>query len=249
MKCVRRMSETPHLDVETELRSKGYELIAGVDEVGRGALAGPVVAAAVILPLAPSRTWFALVRDSKQLSARQRDSLSDLINGEAVAIGLGIVSNEIIDSVNILQATRLAMIQAVEQLPIRPDFLLIDRLGLSQCPIPQRGITGGDRCCLSIACASIVAKTARDRLMEQMDRDYPGYGFARHKGYGTAMHLASLGELGPSPVHRKYFAPVMNVVKGRAHRAPPEATPGFLPGWQPEGKAQQADSTNDRCPH
>ncbi|MFO7712763.1 MAG: ribonuclease HII [Dehalococcoidia bacterium] len=243
------MSQAPHLDLETELRSKGYELIAGVDEVGRGALAGPVLAAAVIVPIAPGRPWYALVRDSKQLSARQRDSLSDLINGEAVAIGLGIVSNEVIDSVNILQATRLAMIQAVEQLPRRPDFLLIDRLGLSQCPIPQKGITGGDRCCLSIACASIVAKTARDRLMEQMDVDYPGYGFARHKGYGTAMHLASLRELGPSPVHRKYFAPVMRVLKGRSHRAPSYVGPGFLPGCQPEGKAQQAGFINDRCPH
>jgi len=242
------MSQAPHLSLETELRSQGYELIAGVDEVGRGALAGPVVAAAVIVPLAPGRPWFALVRDSKQLSARQRDYLSDLINSEAVAIGLGIVSNEVIDSVNILQATRLAMIQAVEQLPRRPNFLLIDRLGLSQCPIPQRGITGGDRCCLSIACASIVAKTARDRLMEQMDQDYPGYGFARHKGYGTAMHLASLRELGPSPVHRKYFAPVVDAVKGRAHPAPPFVSPAFLPGCQPERERNRVTSPTTDTP-
>ncbi len=210
------MLQAPNLALEAELRSKGYELVAGVDEVGRGALAGPVVAAAVILPAPVGQPWFGLVRDSKLLSARRRESLFDVINEEALAIGVGIISNQVIDSVNILQATRLAMMSAVDHLPKRPDFLLIDRLGLSQCPIPHRGITGGDRCCLSIACASIVAKVTRDRLMLKMDSDYPGYGFAQHKGYGTSVHLASLLSLGPSPVHRKYFAPVRDVIGQRA---------------------------------
>lgn len=242
------MSQKPHVDLETELRSAGYELIAGVDEVGRGALAGPVVAAAVILPLPAVHRWFGMVRDSKQLRVRQRESLFDLIKRESVAVGLGIIANEIIDSVNILQATRLAMIQAVDQLPRRPSFLLIDRLGLSQCPIPQRGITGGDRCCLSIACASIIAKVTRDRLMEQMDRDYPGYGFAQHKGYATAIHLASLRQLGPSPIHRTYFAPVREAVTGRIHRSSLSVQPTSLLAYQPEEEGRPGYLTQNTYP-
>jgi ribonuclease HII len=206
------MSQLPNLDHEIELRSQGYELIAGIDEVGRGALAGPVVASAVILPHAASLPWFTLVRDSKELDSRKRESLFDLINGEAVAVGIGIVPPQVIDSINILKATRLAMMQAVEKLARQPDFLLIDRLGLSQCPIPQRGITRGDKSCLSIACASIIAKVTRDRMMEEFDIKYPGYGFARHKGYGTGGHMSCLRKLGPSPIHRLYFAPVRNIM-------------------------------------
>jgi len=239
------MSQAPHLDLETELRSQGYQLIAGVDEVGRGALAGPVVASAVILPLPTIHQRFGLVRDSKQLSASQRESLFDLINSSAVAVGLGIISNEVIDSVNILQATRMAMMQAVEKLRRRPSFILIDRLGLSQCPIPQMGITGGDRACLSIACASIVAKITRDRMMEEMDRTYPGYGFARHKGYGTASHLSSLRELGPSPVHRKYFAPVREILKGRIRCPSSYVQPAPSLAFQPEDERPQGELTND----
>ena len=129
-----------------------------------------------------------------------------------MAVGIGIVPPQVIDSMNILQATRLAMMQAVEKLSKRPSFLLIDRLGLSQCPIPQRGITRGDKSCLSIACASIVAKVTRDRIMAELDITYPGYGFAQHKGYGTGMHLSCLRKLGPSPIHRLYFAPVRKIV-------------------------------------
>jgi len=206
------MSQLPNLDYENELESQGYELIAGIDEVGRGALAGPVVASAVILPQSANLPWFGLVRDSKELNSSKRESLFDLINREAVAVGIGIVPPQVIDSINILKATRLAMMQAVEKLLKQPNFLLIDRITLSQCPIPQRGITRGDKSCLSIACASIIAKVTRDHIMEEFDQIYPGYGFAQHKGYGTQKHVACLHKLGPSPIHRLYFAPVRNAI-------------------------------------
>jgi len=206
------MSRFPNLDEEDKLKSQGYELIAGIDEVGRGALAGPVVASAVILPHPANLSWFGLVRDSKELNFRKRESLFDLITKEAIAVGIGIVPPQVIDSVNILKATKLAMIQAVEKLPKQPNFILIDRVTLSQCPIPQRGITRGDKTCLSIACASIVAKVTRDHMMEEFDRIYPGYGFAQHKGYGTGGHVSCLQKLGPSPIHRLYFAPVRNAI-------------------------------------
>jgi len=211
----RALSQFPNLDEEDKLKSQGYELIAGIDEVGRGALAGPVVAGAVILPHLANLPWFGLVRDSKELTSRKRESLFDLINKEAIAVGTGIVPSQVIDSVNILRATRLAMMQAVEKLPKQPNFLLIDRVTLSQCPLPQRGITRGDKSCLSIACASIIAKVTRDRMMEEFDQTYPGYGFAEHKGYGTGRHLSGLRKLGPSPIHRLYFAPVRNVIISR----------------------------------
>jgi ribonuclease HII len=211
----RTICQFPNLDEEDKLTAEGYELIAGIDEVGRGALAGPVVAGAVILPYPTKLPWFGLVRDSKELDHRKRESLFELINKEAIAVGIGSVPPQVIDSVNILKATRLAMVQAVEKLPVQPGFLLIDRLGLSQCPIPQRGITRGDKISLSIACASIMAKVIRDRMMEEFDQTYPGYGFARHKGYGTGNHLACLQKLGPSPIHRLYFAPVRNIIMSR----------------------------------
>ena len=210
------MSQLPNLDEEDKLKSQGYELIAGIDEVGRGALAGPVVAGAVILPNPANLPWLELVRDSKELNSRKRDSLFDLINKEAVAVGIGIIPPQTIDSINILKATKLAMMQAVEKLTRQPSFLLIDRITLSQCPIPQRGITRGDKLCLSIACASIIAKVTRDRMMEEFDQTYPGYGFARHKGYGTGNHLSCLQKLGPSPIHRLYFAPVRNVIASQS---------------------------------
>ena len=208
----RALSQFPNLDEEDKLKSQGYELIAGIDEVGRGALAGPVVAGAVILPHPANLSWFGLVRDSKELNYRKRESLFDLISKEAIAVGIGIVPPQVIDSINILKATRLAMMEAVEKLSKQPNFLLIDRLSLSQCPIPQMGITRGDKSCLSIACASIIAKVTRDRMMEEFDIMYPGYGFAQHKGYGTRKHIFCLQKLGPSPIHRLYFAPVRNIV-------------------------------------
>jgi ribonuclease HII len=208
----RALSRFPNLDEEDKLKSQGYELIAGIDEVGRGALAGPVVAGAVILPHPANLPWLGLVRDSKELTCKKRESLFDVINKEAIAVGIGIVPPQVIDSINILKATKLAMVEAVEKLPRQPNFLLIDRVTLSQCPIPQRGITRGDKSCLSIACASIIAKVTRDRIMEELDIMYPGYGFAEHKGYGTRKHISCLQKLGPSPIHRLYFAPVRNII-------------------------------------
>ncbi|MCD6390542.1 MAG: ribonuclease HII [Dehalococcoidia bacterium] len=210
------MLQRPNLDHENKLKSQGYMLIAGIDEAGRGALAGPVVASAVILPHPANLPWFELVRDSKELNSRKRESLFDLINKEAVAVGIGIVTPQVIDSINIFKATKLAMMQAVENLSEQPNFLLIDRLSLSQCPIPQEGITRGDKTCLSIACASIMAKVTRDRMMEEFDQIYPGYGFAQHKGYGTMKHISCLQKLGPSPIHRRYFAPVRNIIMGQS---------------------------------
>jgi ribonuclease HII len=206
----------PNLGHENELKSQGYELIAGIDEVGRGALAGPVVASAVILPQQANLPWLGLARDSKELDSKKRESLFDLISKEAMAVGIGIVPSQVIDSINILKATKLAMMQAVEKLPEQPSFLLIDRVTLSQCPIPQRGITRGDKLCLSIACASIIAKVTRDRMMVKFDQIYPGYGFAQHKGYGTREHISCLQKLGPSPIHRLYFAPVRNLIASQS---------------------------------
>ena len=205
------MRSQPSLDHEDELKSRGYQLIAGIDEAGRGALAGPVVAGAVILPRGYC-PWFKFVRDSKELSPKQRERLFHLIGQEAIAIGVGSISHHMIDTVNILEATKLAMMQAVEKLPQQPQFLLIDGLALSRCSIPQKRIIGGDKLCLSIACASIVAKVTRDHIMEQLDKVYPGYGLARHKGYATGEHVSRLNELGPSPIHRLSFAPVRNVI-------------------------------------
>ena len=216
----RALPQLPNLDHEIELKSQGYELVAGIDEVGRGALAGPVVAGAVILPHPASLTWFELVRDSKELDYKKRETLFDSIMKEALAVGIGVVPPQVIDSINILKATKLAMIQAVEKLPKQPHFLIIDRVTLSQCPIPQKGITRGDKLCLSIACASIIAKVTRDRMMEEFDQTYPGYGFAQHKGYGTGKHLSCLERLGPSPIHRLYFAPVRNLITSRGSTAP-----------------------------
>jgi ribonuclease HII len=250
----RVLSQFPNLDHENELKSQGYELIAGIDEVGRGALAGPVVASAVVLPHSANLPWFGLVRDSKELNSRQRESLFDLINKEAAAVGIGIVPSQVIDSVNILKATKLAMMQAVERLPRQPHFLIIDRVTLSQCPIPQRGITRGDKLCLSIACASIIAKVTRDRMMEEFDRLYPGYGFARHKGYGTGVHMSSLRKLGPSPIHRLYFAPVRNLIASQSsdHFASGHSKPFASFSFEPlapchsEGAKRPKDLTWDK---
>jgi ribonuclease HII len=199
---------------ETALSGMGYRLIAGLDEVGRGALAGDVVAAAVILPLdAGSVQRLHAVRDSKQLSARQRSTLAAVIQAEAIAIGLGRVSASDIDHLGIVPATRLAMMQAIASLTIAPDYLLIDALRLPAVYVPQTAIVHGDALCLSIAAASIVAKVYRDAEMVRLDAVYSGYGFARHKGYGTAAHLQALHMLRPCPIHRLSFAPVGAVAR------------------------------------
>ena len=198
----------PGFDHEDELRSQGYRLIAGVDEVGRGAIAGPVAAGAVILPCDGDVSWATKVKDSKQLSPSQRELLSPLICNNAVAVGVGFVPSEEVDTLGILEATRLAMAKAIQGLLCQPDFLLIDALRLPSVSKPQRSVIHGDQISVSIACASIVAKVARDQWMIAMDREYPGYFLADHKGYGTKKHLLSLERLGPCALHRRSFAPI-----------------------------------------
>jgi len=202
------VGQVPTFDEEEKLIARGYRVIAGVDEVGRGPLAGPVVAAAVILPWGKQPSWLSRVRDSKQLTPSQRESIFDRITESGVAYGLGMVSHEVIDKRGIAPATRLAMRYAIEQLSTCPDYLLIDFMQLPAIRIPQKSVVNGDSICLSIAAASIVAKVSRDRLMVELDNQFPGYGLAQHKGYGTPEHLEALQRLGPCPIHRKTFMPV-----------------------------------------
>jgi len=195
---------------ETMARSLGFHNIAGVDEVGRGPLAGPVMAAAVILPkglLIPG------VDDSKKLSPLKREMMFDIITSKAVSIGIGSVDPDTIDSINILQATRLAMLKAVQLLDPQPDYLLIDGITQINSIISQRTVKKGDSLSISIAAASIIAKVTRDRLMVKLDQLYPGYGFAGHKGYGSVLHLEAIKQLGPSPVHRLTFGGVKEHVQ------------------------------------
>lgn len=205
----------PSFIEEERLAKQGYRFIAGIDEVGRGPLAGPVVAAAVILPLDLVAPWLPLVRDSKELTPKRRASLFPLIEAAAIAIGVGFTGPEVIDNQGIVRATKIAMRSAVEQLAQAPDFLLIDFVALPEITISQRSITKGDRHSISIACASIIAKVTRDGIMVELDEAYPGYGFARNKGYATREHLLSLRQLGACPIHRKRFAPVRFSLEGR----------------------------------
>jgi len=198
----------PSFAEEKSLRQQGYAIIAGIDEVGRGALMGPVVAAAVILPDNLRARWKGRVRDSKQLCMAERECLYEYIRERAVSVGIGMSSNEIIDTIGITKATRLAMTAAVQQLEPEPEYLLIDFVRLTEVDLPQKGIVNGDCLCFSIACASIIAKVTRDRMVVDMDGEYPGYGFARHKGYGTREHIESLRMNGPCPLHRRSFRPV-----------------------------------------
>jgi ribonuclease HII len=205
------MPVSPSFLEERAFQNRGYRFIAGIDEAGRGPLAGPVVAAAVVLPYPLAVPWLAQVRDSKQLSPSRRDLLFQHIQETATAIGVGVVPHDIIDHQGIVRATRLAMKQAIDRLTPPADCLLIDYIRLPGVPLPQKAITNGDSLCLSIACASIIAKVTRDRLMLEVDSAYPGYGFAQHKGYGTKQHLICLRRLGPSPVHRRSFRPVKDL--------------------------------------
>lgn len=208
MKAPVKIALHPTFIEERRLAKQGYRFIAGIDEVGRGPLAGPLIAAAVILPLNLDAPWLRLVRDSKELTPKRRESLFPLIGETAIAIGVGSTPHKLIDTQGIVMATRIAMRSAVAHLPQPPDFLLIDFVALPELALPQRSITKGDSRSLSIACASIIAKVIRDRIMVTLDEIHPGYGFARHKGYATREHLASLRRLGACPIHRKCFAPV-----------------------------------------
>ncbi len=200
----------PDLFFETEQWTRGCYAVAGIDEAGRGALVGPVYAAAVILPSARTDLipTLAGVNDSKKLTRLQREHWAACLPQIAVAYAIASASAEEIDRIGIVPATRLAAQRAVQALPVAPDHLLLDYLLLPTIPLPQTSLVKGDARSLSIAAASILAKTARDAHLRALDAVYPGYGFATHKGYGTQKHLAALEKLGPTPLHRRSFAPL-----------------------------------------
>ncbi|MBM4433160.1 MAG: ribonuclease HII [Chloroflexi bacterium] len=212
----RKKAPVPSFNEEERLLANGYRYIAGIDEVGCGALAGPVVAAAVIMPYPLKASWLKQVRDSKLLNPEQRAILSYNIRKTAISIGIGSVPSDFIDTRGLTKARRLAMQQAIEQLSPQPESLLIDYILLPNVRIPQKGVVDGDSLCFSIACASIVAKVARDSLMAELDKIHPGYGLAQHKGYGTKEHLDCLQRLGPSPIHRLSFQPVQDARQNEA---------------------------------
>lgn len=204
------------LAYERRLWAAGLTRIAGVDEAGRGPLAGPVVAAAVVLPVDWAHTGIdpALrgLTDSKQLSPAQREKFFERLSAHPlIRFGLGVVEAELIDQINILQATHRAMALALAQLDPPPEHLLVDGRRVPSLAWPQTALVGGDARSYSIAAASVLAKVTRDRLMQRYDRLYPAYGFAQHKGYGTPQHLAALAQFGPCPIHRRSFAPIRPV--------------------------------------
>ena len=207
----KRLDEDERLEgmlaYEKECYARGMELIAGVDEVGRGPLAGPVVAAAVILPKACKIPG---LNDSKKIPKSKHKEIYEAVLQNAIAIGIGIKDNHVIDQVNIYEATKLAMMEAIGQLEPQPQHLLIDAMKLD-LPISQTSIIKGDANSLSIAAASIVAKVTRDQMMEEFDCEYPGYDFTQNAGYGTANHLAGLHKLGVTPIHRRSFEPVKSM--------------------------------------
>jgi ribonuclease HII len=194
---------------EKRLKAEGFTRIAGVDEAGRGPLAGPVVAAACILP---EGTLFERLNDSKQVDPGTRERLFEEITTSTALYGIGIVDVEIIDRINILQATFLAMRKAIEALPLQPDYILIDGNQIPHLPIPTESLVQGDALSISIAAASILAKVTRDRIMEELHLQYPQYGFKQHKGYATEQHLEAIHTFGPSPTHRKSFDPVKSIL-------------------------------------
>ncbi len=200
----------PDLSLEAEFRLQGYHLIAGVDEAGRGPLAGPVAAAAVILPpdLTGDEPWLAAIDDSKRLSERRRTEAAKLVRENALACAVELIDSEGIDRIGIGNAVIQAMLTAVERLKPAPDALLMDWVPIKESPLPHQTVVKGDGRSLSIAAASILAKVARDDLMVRAEGCYPGYGFARHKGYATRAHLRCLSELGPCPMHRRSFSPL-----------------------------------------
>ena len=196
----------------------GLERVAGIDEVGRGPLAGPVVAAAVVLPESRAR-WVDRLRDSKQLEADERSELAEAIRAHC-DFGLGSVSQQVIDQIGIVWATRLAMLRAVRGLRDRPDALLIDGREFVHSDIPQHALIRADARCKSVAAASIVAKVQRDRMMVELDSEFPGYGLARNKGYSSSEHLEALRRLGYSTVHRLTFAPVRTALSSHGRISP-----------------------------
>lgn len=195
---------------EKKLRARGFSLIAGIDEAGRGPLAGPVVAAAAILP---PKFRHKTLRDSKQMTALQRErAFEELTTHTEILWSVAVVAVEEIERINILRASHAAMRLAVERLAARPDHVLIDGLPVRPFPIEQTALVSGDALSFSIAAASVIAKVTRDRLMLDYDREYPAYGFAQHKGYGTELHLERLRQHGPCPIHRRTFLPVQQLI-------------------------------------
>ena len=192
------------LKIERELLSKGYRYIVGVDEVGRGPLAGPVVCAAVVMPL-DEELLIEGVDDSKKLSEKKRETLSKLIKERAIAYTIVEVSEKIIDEINILEATRLGMKQAVEGLSVPPDIVLTDGNMTIDIPFKQHSVIGGDALSYSIGAASIIAKVHRDHMMDEYAKEYPAYAFEKNKGYGTAVHIQAIKEQGLCPIHRRTF--------------------------------------------
>ncbi|NLX01757.1 MAG: ribonuclease HII [Syntrophomonadaceae bacterium] len=203
---------------EEELWEQGFRYIAGIDEVGRGPIAGPVVVAAVVLP---RKTFIAGVNDSKKLSAKKRETLAAEIKAKAISWTVVAVNPPYLDEINILNATRKAMHIAVAELCPRPDFLLIDALKLSDININQQSLIKGDSLSFSIACASILAKVERDASMEYFDVIYPGYDFAKHKGYATRQHIQALMDKGPCSIHRSSFEPVKSLLSGGTYGQQP----------------------------
>ena len=196
-------------EYENELYSKGIKYIAGIDEVGRGPLVGSVVAAAVILPI---DFYDERINDSKKISEKKREMLYDVIMDNALSVGIGISSEKVIDEINILEATKKAMLEAIDNLTIKPEHLLIDAVKLNS-NIPQTSIIKGDAKSQSIAAASIIAKVTRDRMMIELDKKHPEYDFKHNKGYGTKKHVEALYKYGPLDEHRKTFEPVSSIIK------------------------------------
>ena len=195
-------------EYENELYSKGINLIAGIDEVGRGPLVGPVVTACVILPM---DFYDERINDSKKLTEKKRELLYDVIMENAISVGIGMSSNEVIDEINILEATKRAMKEAIANLSVKPEYVLIDAVKLD-IDIPTKSIIKGDAKSESIAAASIIAKVTRDRMMYELDKEHPEYDFGHNKGYGTKKHIEALYKYGPLKEHRKTFEPVSSIL-------------------------------------
>ena len=211
---MRTSKAVPSTERELARHLSGEGPVAGIDEAGRGALAGPVVAGAVVDNWDKHYAWHDAVRDSKQLSPAERSRLYDCITTDCLSFGVGVVSSQDIDAIGIVAATRRAMYEAVAALSVPPGYVLVDWVALPRFGGKHEALPKGDCRCLSIACASIVAKVTRDRLMERMDTTHSGYGFARHKGYGTEYHLRELHARGASPIHRVSVRPVGLIVRG-----------------------------------
>jgi ribonuclease HII len=217
-KVQKSKKQAPTLIEEMALLEQGYCFVAGLDEAGRGCLAGPVIAAAVILPLSDDPASilerFSGVNDSKQLTLPARERLYDVVMQHALAVSVGIGSVEVIEQRNILQATKYAMCEALTRLDPYPQALLLDAIHLPTIKLPQRSIIKGDARCLSIAAASIIAKVTRDRLMVQLHQEFPAYGFNQHKGYGTEAHIVAIHQHGVTPHHRRSFSPIRELLFG-----------------------------------